>query len=406
MLTADLAQSWQRGGNIHPRYINADDANYLQVAEDLVAIVREHQGRRHGEITRALDEYVGTGTDYRILRGLIKLLTDRCVFATSAPADPVEIRAALFRRARTVHPVVDNPGLRQQIITDVAGEFNCAPESVIDGMYADLKENERLAEFEEIGARDLLDRYNLAQAQALLYRCVEMQLRVERQEPSGYRKLFDAIKAYRLIHSIKGSPGAGYEVLLNGPVSLFHRSQKYGIQMAVFLPALLACRGWQMRAEISAKQGGSAFFELASTQERLRPPDTGDFVYENLLLDKLIVSWAKLQSDWVLERSAAVIDLGASAFTPDMVFRHSGGKQIFLEALGFWTPRYLNERLREFAHDGFKDFILVMSEELRGSHEPPTDLPPNVIICKTVIDPGIVRATLDQLATGAQRQRG
>ena len=399
MLTADLAQSWQRGGNIHPRYINADDANYLQVADDLIAIVREHEGRRHGEITRALDEYVGTGTDYRILRGLIKLLTDRCVFATSAPVDPVEIRAALFRRARTVHPVVDNPGLRQQIITDVAGEFNCAPEAVIDGMYADLKENERLAEFEEIGARDLLDRYNLAQAQALLYRCVEMQLRVERQEPTGYRKLFGAIKAYRLIHSIKGSPGAGYEVLLNGPVSLFHRSQKYGIQMAVFLPALLACQGWQMRAEISAKQGGSAFFELASTQDRLRPPDTGDFVYENPLLDKLIVSWAKLQSDWVLERSAAVIDLGASAFTPDMVFRHPAGKQIFLEALGFWTPRYLNERLREFAHDGFKDFILVMSEELRGSHEPPTDLPPNVIICKTVIDPGLIRATLDQLAT-------
>ena len=122
------------------------------------------------------------------------------------------------------------------------------------------------------------------------------------------------------------------------------------------------------------------------------------------MLDKLIASWAKLQSDWVLERSTAVIDLDASAFTPDLVFRHRAGKQIFLEALGFWTPRYLNERLREFAHDKFEDFILVMSDELRGSHEPPTDLPPNVIVCKTVIDPGVIQATLDQLATGKKER--
>ncbi len=158
-----------------------------------------------------------------------------------------------------------------------------------------------------------------------------------------------------------------------------------------------------MRAEISVKQGSNAFFELASTQERLRSSHAGDFVYENPLLDKLIASWAKLQSDWVLERSAAVIDLGASAFTPDMVFCHSTGKQIFLEVLGFWTPRYLNERLQEFAHDKFKEFILVMSDELRGSHEPPNTVPPNVIVCKTVIDPGAIQTTLEQLASSSNQ---
>ena len=72
MLTSDLALSWQRGHHTGPRYINAEDANYLRVAEDLSQIVREHRGGRRAELEQALDDYIGVGTDYKILRGLIK----------------------------------------------------------------------------------------------------------------------------------------------------------------------------------------------------------------------------------------------------------------------------------------------------------------------------------------------
>jgi predicted nuclease of restriction endonuclease-like RecB superfamily len=45
-----------------------------------------------------LEEYVGTGTDYRILRGLIKLLTDRCEFETASVAAPEDIRRRVFSK--------------------------------------------------------------------------------------------------------------------------------------------------------------------------------------------------------------------------------------------------------------------------------------------------------------------
>ena len=105
MLTADLAMSWQRGDRINPRYIDAEDGEYLRAAEDLIALFSSHGGRARASLEESLQEYVGTGTDYRILRGLIKLLTDRCEFETSAPAEPSEIRRALFHRARSRHPV-------------------------------------------------------------------------------------------------------------------------------------------------------------------------------------------------------------------------------------------------------------------------------------------------------------
>src|SRR5918911_2427883 len=107
MLTADLALSWQRGGRTGPRYIERDDATYLQEASDLIRIFREQEGQRRASLERALEEYVGVGTDYKILRGLIKLLMDRCRFETASGAgDPAEIRRVLFLKARQHHPLI------------------------------------------------------------------------------------------------------------------------------------------------------------------------------------------------------------------------------------------------------------------------------------------------------------
>ena len=267
-MTGDLALSWRRGRTTGPRYIDADDPNYLRVADDLIRLFREHQGHRRAALDEVLDEYVGSGTDYKILRGLIKLLTDRSVFETGTRVDPADIRRALFMKTRAHHPV--SLAAREEIIRDVAVELECDPEEIIDDLYADLAANQRLIAFEELSAPALIDLYNLSQAQALLYRSVEMQIRIAPQDVAGYRRLFDAIKYYRLIHTVRGSAATGYEIRLSGPVSMFHRSQKYGVQMAVFLPALLRCRNWTMRTEIESRSRGSAFFELNSNQTRLR----------------------------------------------------------------------------------------------------------------------------------------
>lgn len=398
MLTADLALSWHRGGRCAPRYIEAGSAAYRQVAGDLIGVVGRHVGGRRGELEAELDEYVGTGTDYKILRGLIKLLTDRCTFETGGEREPEEIRRALFLRARESHPLTQVEGRRAEVIAEVAAGFGCAPEVLIAGLYADLPENQRLVDFEELSAAELLDRYNLAQAQALLYRCIEMRLAVEPQEAAGYRKLFDAIKAYRLIHTIRGRPASGYEVRLSGPVSIFHRSQKYGVQMAVFLPALLLCRGWRMRAEISLKHG-SAFFELNDRQTQLRSHYEGAFDYGDSATERLVARWPEHGGEWALEASREVIDLGESAFVPDFVFRDAAGRRVFLEALGFWTPRHLSERLKELAARGLRNFIIVASDELRGSREPPPELPPNVLTYKTALDPKVVKLALERIVS-------
>jgi hypothetical protein len=327
---------------------------------------------------------------------------DRCVFDTSSPLDPAEIRQIIFLKARKHHPVIDPFTDRQRVLAEVAEELGCPPEALQESLFADLPENQQLLDFNAPTPAELLDEYNLAQAQALLYRCIEMRLWLEPQDPAGYRQLFDAIKAYRLIHTIRGASPSGYEIRLDGPLSMFHRSQKYGVQMAVFLPALLHCHKWRMRAEIGQKKG-SAFFELTSEQTRLRSPGLEEPSYQPLVGDKLRANWAKRASPWLLQPSRAVINLGESVFIPDFVFTREDQSAVHLEILGFWTPRWIKDRLAQLERTGLKNFLLAASNELLASREPPPSLPPTVIIFQTALDARVVEDALELIATANAR---
>lgn len=396
MLTADLALSFQRGDKINPRYIDVQDPRHLQTAADLILLVQQHAGARRAVLQAALDDYIGVGTDYKILRGLIKLLLDRCVFESRSVRAGLELRRLLFTKAAASHPVL-TADARTQVIATVATELVCQPEEVVQGLYADLPDNQVLTAFDELDATALLDRYNLAQAQALLYRSTEMRLWLAAEDLPATRELFQAIKAFRLIHEIRGNPRTGYEVRLSGPVSLFHRSQKYGIQMAVFLPALLLQSGWTMRAEVEGKRG-KAFFELDSTQRKLR----SHFLREEVrpaetLLNKLVQDWSTLGSAWSVKPNAAVLNFGDTALVPDLVFWHPEYETVHLEMLGYWTPRFLKDRLLMLERAQVGNYLLVVVEELRCSREAPTNLPPNVLTIKSALKTKEVLRLLERL---------
>jgi predicted nuclease of restriction endonuclease-like RecB superfamily len=106
MLTSDLAVSWRRGDKVFPRLLKTNDANYLRDAQILIEIFEDFAGKTRGELERELEEYVGTGTDYRILRGFIKLLIDRSEFETASVAEPSEIRQKVFLEAGKFQPVL------------------------------------------------------------------------------------------------------------------------------------------------------------------------------------------------------------------------------------------------------------------------------------------------------------
>lgn len=390
MLTSDLALNFRRGDRIFPRLIKTNDAGNLRDAENLIEIFEDFQNRTRGELEAELEEYVGTGTDYRILRGLIKLLTDRAEFETHAPAEPIEIRQKVFLEARKFQPVLPDSEHKKEVLEIAAEKFGTDADSIFENLYADLSANQKIISFESIAPEDLLNLYNLAQAQAILYKCVEMKILVAPSDAANYRAIFGWIKHFGLIHSVKGDSKEGYEITLTGAASLFHRSQKYGIQMSVFLPALLLCKNWKARAEIANKQGKNLFYEITSEQTELVSSRHDEPEYKNPDIEKLKKNWEKFSTEWRLKENRKIIDLGKTAFIPELILVSPDDKEIYLDILGFWTPKSLQNKLAEFEAVSFKKFIIAASSELRGSREEVLWENENVTFYKTKIEPRVL----------------
>jgi len=402
MLTSDLLLTRSRGPYIEPRYVEAADPKYIDLAQDLIDIFADHQGKRRRELQAALDQHEGDRTDYRVQRGLAKLLfDDHCEFHVSSPVPSEELRQATFALSRENHPVVRETNLiypvtREHVLEQVALKYEISSEEVINGLYADLAENHLLSTFTAPAPNQLLSRYNLALAQAMLYRCAYLRLSVHRNLPVRYKQLFKFIKFYRLIHIIVGDLDAGYEITLDGPLSMFRHTQKYGLQMAVFLPALLLCTRWQMRAEIPRPDGRRQEFVL-DDQCGLVSHYRDQTVYDSLLEETFARRFEQARTEWYLERETEIINLKETVMIPDFAFRHPDGRTALLEIVGFWRPEYLRRKLEKLRQAQRQDLIVAVSRDLNVSEEDFAEVPGGVFFFKNRIQPRDVVEELEKI---------
>ena len=409
MLTADLLLTRTEGPYLYPRYVRTDAPRFIRMAEELISIYAAHAGKPRRELTTALNQYAEDRTDFRIQRGLAKLLRDdRCEFEEQTIAPPAEIRQRLFTLARENHPVVLQPDhihpvTKDELIAEVAREYTAEPEQIAWALYADLAENHILTRFDPPDPAWILQRYNVALAQALLYRCIRMKLSVFRNIPSRYKQLFKFIKFYQLMHAIEGDLDSGYEILLDGPVSMFRLSQKYGLKLAVFLPALLLCTRWKMEAEIITPDGEQRYFPLDEST-KLVSHYRDSTMYDSLLEKTFAERFDALESDWRIEREVAIINLKETVFIPDFAFRHADGRTALMEIVGYWRPEYLEKKLMKLRRSGRADMVIAVSAHLNVGEADFADVPGSVFFFKNRINPKEVMTRLEQVGQDAGQE--
>ena len=413
VLTADLARSRTTDETVTPLFIDPDKERYRQTARELIQLFENHLGETKGDLEDAIDELTVADTDYKIVQGLAKLLKDECEFEVVASVDPREIRRRLFKKANERYPIVRQPTLGEdtqklEVYSAVADDLGVSLEECYRGMYADLEDNKRLvrigtrtadqyasdddaststtnltgssdAEYEhtDLTVDWLLTRYNLALAQAVLYDAIEMRIRVW----DHFGTVFSYVKLFGLMHRIypididgervaSTDQAAGYEAVLDGPASLFSKSQKYGIRMANFLPALPLCDRWEMTAEILVDEttGGTRQFALDHTEDLDSHYSAGD-QFDSDVERTLTRKWERANTDWELVREDDVLDLGAEVMIPDFAIEHPDGRRAILEIVGFWTPEYLDAKLEKIRKVEADNFVLAVSERLDCASE-------------------------------------
>ncbi len=414
MLTANLIQARLYKGEVRPRYVKVDDAEQLALAEQLIEVHRRYQGRSRLEIESELKALLGTGTAFQLHRALAKLLHERCLFDTDSPIDPVELRRALFEAA--AHSYTDSHGAvakssrapvrrfdRAAILSRLAADFGLGPEQLEAGLYADLKGEQTLVRFEECEPGWLLRRYNVALAQGVLLRATGMTLDIRGQTGRRYRELFRKLKFFQLLTQVSGSARDGYSIRLDGPLSLFQASQKYGLQMASFLPTLLHFDGWRLAAQVrwGPRKIERSFALRAGQLEPVGRQLQGQWQPEEIRA--FAERFSQLECGWEISEQAELIDLaGQGVLVPDFVFRHpASGRVAHMEVLGFWRKSAVDARLRLLSQHGPPNFILALSKRLATGRDDLDELPAEVYLFRSLPIAKQVLKLLEKIALPA-----
>jgi hypothetical protein len=399
LLTSDLIRVKKRSKRLCAGYLRGDEAaRILPIAEDFVAMLSNAAGMAREEVDEALDA-VPVPQDLRtVALGLRKVLESRCAYEVPEGIEPEAVRREVFLAAAAAHKALDVRGEldRATVLAEVAPRLGLSPEAIDAALYADLRDNEILRAFRPIAASALLERYDLALAQSILLRATKVVVRVSGEGPDRYRRLFRAARFHGLIHVVEGTPEAGYTITLDGPFSLFDAVQKYGLRLAMFLPAILACGAFHVRAEVLwGRTRTPAGFEiepedgLVSHQPEL-PSAAPD-------LEGFRAAFERLGSEWTVSDNERIFALpGEVVCVPDLVFRSTEtGEEVFLEAFGFWSRSAVWQRV-ELVRKGFPARILLavgkhlrVSEEVLGEEEAG-----EIYVYRSAISP---RAVLERL---------
>jgi uncharacterized protein len=162
-------------------------------------------------------------------------------------------------------------------------------------------------------------------------------------------------------------PNNSYALRLDGPLSLFSSTQKYGLQLALFLPSLLHCKAFELRAEVRwGAEKKEKSFELSGTDGlRSHYPDFGQFTPAEFEI--FAENFRAKTDEWTLNNEPRPMALGGeSVWVPDFQITHiKTGRELFLELFGFWRKGDIEQHYRKLREHLAGKFLLVVSEAMR-----------------------------------------
>ena len=408
MLTGNLVRiKTTSKGRVVPIYLRRDDPYWLEVAESLLLIFREGVGMTRGEIEAEIVELVGEGLATLAHRGLAKVLEDRAEFEVVADIPPETVREKVFTAAaehrRALRAAGHRAPFRRDVVLDaVARELGVEPETIAATLFADLKDENRLLQFEDLSAQRLVDRYNVALAQAVLLRSIKVTAEVRGEKPARYRQLFRQLKFHRLLYRVEGSMEEGYIFQIDGPLSLFSATSKYGLQMALFLPALPLCADFRLDAELrwGPRRVPRSFHLEAKDGLVSHQSDVGTYVPAEVtaFLDR----FRQVAPAWDVSEATEILELGREGvWVPDYRFVHKAtGIDVFVEVLGFWKRSSLDRLLRLLPRHGPPRYVLAISDRLKVDEGTLGELSGPVLRFKEIPNAPELAALLDGFVRG------
>ena len=387
VLTKDLRRISRAGGGYHPQFLG-DDPDARTLAARVIGIYQGHVGEPRRALTEALTALERETDDFKLVRGLAKLLDDDAVFETRSPLPPERVRRTAFEAAETVG-VADETD-RERALARAADDLGADPETVAASLYADREPEQVLA---RLGAaptpESLCVRYDFALAAAATLDATEVRLRA-----SDPKALVSAASRAGLLYEVfdTDAPATGEtpalssrEVVVTGPDALFRRTRRYGVAFADLLRSVARTAArWELTATVDDR-GTERTLRLSDADVPVPEGEpTGEPAFDSGVESSFAARFRALDLDWTLVRepeplvvdreravegtATAPVDAPRVA-VPDFAFVYDHADfRLFFEIVGFWTPEYVDKKLAQFR--GLEDVaMLVAVDESLGVGE-------------------------------------
>ena len=317
-------------GNIKPRWFDPENPEHLECAATLISLYQQAIGSRMSadELAMLAKNAIDSSPLSAMSAGLNKLLLDRCEFKAAAELDYPELRRELFQKSAEM--------LKAGILPQ--------PLETPD-IYGDLPGFEKIESLSPVTPGELLNHFNLAQAQALLIYARTVTLKICDPDVSALRKVMKAVKFFRLLAKFVNSGKNCVEIDVSGPFALFGPTTKYAISLASLLPVVVNLKKWSIEAEIlfrdrTLKLKLNEKSRLSTTRRAF-----STYLPEEIRMYHRL--FAEKSTDWQIVGNTPFLDAGNQEIIfPDLSFQSNAtGQIIHLELFHRWHAAQLQHRL-------------------------------------------------------------
>ncbi len=361
MLTKDLLQYKIQKGQIHPQFIEPTDRELLGIAEQLIAVFETSPNESRATLLESSKHIIdGTPGPPIIKRGLEKLLLDRTEFDTAPNEELIAFRQKLFietSRLLSQEQFEDYADYQQH----VQAQFD---ESELGAkLYADLPSSQPVLAFNTLSAERLLHRYNAAQVQGLLLHCNTLTLKLADSMTAELRQLFKYLRFNQLLSTIRKDDEL-YQITVDGPLNLFYKTKRYGMNLANFFVAVLHQPRWELAAEIQFRN--KQRYRLSLDESCGIKPISQQFLA--YIPEDIQLFQAMLQNktdDWQVQPGSQFLPLAGDFYCfPDYQLVHKSGVETDIELFHPWHQGHLIARLNTLTEHPEVSLILGISKEL------------------------------------------
>jgi predicted nuclease of restriction endonuclease-like RecB superfamily len=380
VLTKDLLRVSRAGGGYHLQFADADAE---RLAARVLGVYQGHVGESRETLETALADLEREADDFKLVRGLAKLVEREATFETQAPVDPVRARRRVFETAADIGVATETE--REQALAEAAAHFGTDAATLADALYADRESRQILTAVDSRwGPAELRTQYNLSLAQTALFDATEVRVR-----SSDPKALVSAVKRLQLLYEIRRTEH-GREVVVTGPDALFSNTRRYGTRFARLLRTVAAASEWELTATIDDR---STERELTLSDGDVSVPGVEpvtEVSYDSGVEADFAGRFGALDLGWDLIREPEPLAAGEHVVIPDFAFEWRPGAdtgvrdtgrgedpdgtegdapfRVFFEIMGFWTPEYVEKKLARL--DALEDIeLLVAVDESLGVGE-------------------------------------